>query len=761
MARYTHARNSFLMGEVSPSVYARADVDQYHQMCEKLLNFLALPQGGVTRRTGSRVSYPSAAAIAAAGGDPASVGLWAESSINNKTTLRLIPIESELAGIYSGTQAGAVIMTTTNLKYWVLQDGILYLDVAIRIGGGVYGTDFIFSATTAPVTQFAQYGNASIIVDGTNPPMAVLRHPASGLLVYFILTTGYLANVTGSVDTAQQHRVIPYDSENTTSITMAVSNAAVGTGRTLTASSGTFTSSMVGRWVRHRDAGGTGTVGVCRITAYTDSLNVTVEVTKAFGSTTARTAWSFSQWGGDLGYPRTAAFFDSRLYLAGSIGYPDRFWASRLNNIYEFSNTDPTATTTLSDSFYGDIGQNETTYINTLFPKDKCFAVTQKKEAYLDSIDTTFSTGFGNTRAVNNSREGAAQRQGMGVGDSFVYIGSSRFQLNELQFALRQEKFDVKDLNSLAPDIVRDRALVDMGTDLAASIDQGLEGFVQIAYQRAPYFTLWARDHSGRLYSLTRKKDTQVQAWAHHEFGGSLSSASVKVLDMCVITVAGVDTLLLAVRRDVNGTARTCYEFIGDKFYARELYDSTYLSATPDVPARSLPVFMDYTLYSVKSAASVTHSVFKPLASQSVSVIADGIYVGELTVSSGGVITLSTAAKVVIAGFKYTSDLITTALDSNSLFGSGLGAIKRSDEVTLLFERTVNGKVGVDSTTLVDLDEFRLDSVAASDPTPLYTGEMTKKIFSNYDRKQNVMVRQSDPYPMTLNGIVIRGILYD
>ena len=54
MGRVNHIHNSFVSGEVSPKYRGRTDTNQYNSACEEIRNFIVYPQGGVSRRPGSR-----------------------------------------------------------------------------------------------------------------------------------------------------------------------------------------------------------------------------------------------------------------------------------------------------------------------------------------------------------------------------------------------------------------------------------------------------------------------------------------------------------------------------------------------------------------------------------------------------------------------------------------------------------------------------------------------------------------------------------
>ncbi len=757
MARYAHARNSFLLGEVSPSLLGRADnSEQYRQMCEKILNMCVRPHGGATFRGGTQGLQP----------------LYNNASFNTKAMDKIKSVPYVYTDANGNKIAGFILLTSTTIKYYSLTTQAV-VTVNTVSGGGTFGTDWLLYQTgneDTGETQWAQYGNFLVILDpgGSSYPLVVYFDGVQ--INYFVWGLVEIAT-DGSVLANSQDRLVPYDIENVTAVTMSISTAAIGTGRTLTASAPTFTAAMIGRRIRVRSGS---TVGVARITAYTSTTVVTAAVERAFAGTGAYPAWSFSQWGGDRGFPRTVAFFEDRLFFANCLAFTNRGWGSQIADLYEFSNPDPTATLNLADAFQVNVGQSGAGDISHLFPREKLFSNTQLREAYLDSIDETISIGFGNTKITSNSFNGAAHCQPVGVKNGLIFIGAIKSKLKELIFINIYKTFEVTDLSYFAPDIVRDRARIDLGVyDSVSNWDPGRLGLKMLAFTRNPFPILWAIDNTGKLYSCTRDLDNKVLAWSHHTLGGSVGSAEPQVIDICSVLVNNSDVLVLTVRRDIGGVTRTCFETLAMNFIARKLFDPTYVTSgltgmnssgigAQETMESSVPIFLDYAVVKANHTASTSITGLAHLASQQVSVVADGIYVGESTISAGGVLTLATAAKSVVIGFKYIGELIPSALESNALFGSGLGTIKRTEETIVEFERTCSAKLGVSSSdTSLKAIDFRPASIPSTDPIPLFSGEQIWLPMANYDRKQNIKIQQYMPYPMTVNAIIAKGLLYD
>ncbi len=740
MARFTHARNSFLLGEVSPASFGRTELPEYTQMCEMMKNMVPRIQGGATRRMGTR----------SIGG-----GIDTDATLNIDPELKLIPfkVTGPLTSLFVGVpKSGFLAMTQNNIKrVGFFPDGAGSALTVAQLGNIPYGISNGWSIATAssgwtPGTeQWAQFGDFIVIVNGLYRPLIVAAN-ATGFN-YFLWGEGAYNNNFG-LDTTLLHRFFPYDTINVTATTMAINTASVGTGRTLTASTATFRPEMVQRFIRVYDSG---TIGLAQITGYTNSTTVTVQVLQAFPGTSAYLTWAFSQWGGDRGWPRAVSFFEERLVFGGNTAFPDTVWCSQIADLYEMSLSDPTATATLSDAFAVTAGQSDAGGVNALFPKENLFALTEVKETYLDGIDDTISIGNGNTKIQSNSRRGASQYQPQGLDTGLCFIGGFN-RILELSFApMTNRGYMVTDLSSWTADITRDRALADPGIG-------GLPLFRTISPSQNPDLMLWAVDTSGRLYSVTRSRGEKADsyAWAHHELGGvgAFGGANeAKVIDICVID----NVLCLAVQRKIGLIdSIICYETIANSFVGQGL-----LTAAGALPADP-PIYLDYSSKAVAGAPTTTFTGFTQLKNQWVQVIADGNYIGDFTIDYAGTLTLPDPYTSVIVGLNYESKIIPTCIVANALFGSGLGQIKRVEQSTILFERTVGAQIGVvgKETEEIDLD-FRSNEDLVSDPIPLFTGEKTVNIQASYEGKQNIYVAQFRPYPMTVNAIIQKGILYD
>lgn len=725
MARYTHARNSFTMGEVSPRFYGRTDTEQYRQACEYISNFNVLPVGGMIRRRGTTFQSD----IHADHAEDFSI---------------IVPFKG-IAKNYVFVISSGRIQMFSSLTGAMLDDS----------GGGLVGIAF------SSHLQYTQRGSYLIITNGTQMPHVILVNEGTDSYTNWQWGENEIQVNTGTglvtTLTNQQHRNLPFFPENTSATTLEITSgtAAIGAGKTLTASAAIFSSGMVGQYIRVRH---TSDVGIALITAYTSTTVVTVSIVRTFGSTAATTTWSFAQWGPTFGYPRATAFHQERLYFGGSStffaggAFPDRVWGSQLGDFWEMSNPDPTHSVTVGDDdgfsvdgYYGDGSM-----INFLSSGENLFVGSSAGEAFLDEIDENYALGGLNTKIVMQTKKGSYIRQHARHENRLVFIEKSQRRLIELFFDLNEDSYKSTDLNELAD-------------HLFSSSGSAPKSIRHVAYQSDKKI-LWVVTQSFELYSCTRNLETNMVAWSRHTIGGSppqgtsgagtvytnYSTPTVMCVGVCPNLTYGYDEVWLVVGRRIDGV---------DQFYLEKI--STHDDDNQDM--EDTPGFyLDCSITATGVSATSWPAIAAHLPSTTVHVVADGIYVGTKTLNGSGDLTLDTAATSVAVGFNYRSRGILTGLESNALFGSGLGQVKRTEEITFVLDRTSSLEFGTYE-NISDLQEinFRESTVPAGDPTPLFTGEKTFKLRGNYERRQKIVFQTEEPLPCTITAIILKGILYD
>ena len=388
---------------------------------------------------------------------------------------------------------------------------------------------------------------------------------------------------------------------------------------------------------------------------------------------------------------------------------------------------------------------------------------------YLVQSDSSEPLGALNTTIKSANAVGAGLVQPVVVDNSIVYPDYAG-RLREIVYNFEEDSFRSLDLNSLTEDLNINRALEDYGRTYSGILTLG-----DIHYS-LNLKTLFGRDRFGSLFSLTRSRTDNISAWAHHRLGGSLDSyPGVQVLSLCITNYIGVEKLVMCCRRSLNGVEYTTIEILDCEPHQRtqKLYDADYVTNISG-GAKALgnpsnwPLHMDCAIIGAPLPTDINDEIELGAAFNGValSVFADGIYLGEVTPGTGGIIPIEDLDmadySAIALGFNFSAEIVPIALQSNSLFGTGIGQIKRTEEVAILFNKTAHAEFG-ELEQEDDLQEiqFRESSVPSGDPTPLFTGEKIFKLRANYRNRQNIIIKSSKPYPMEVTAIVAKGILYD
>ena len=134
------------------------------------------------------------------------------------------------------------------------------------------------------------------------------------------------------------------------------------------------------------------------------------------------------------------------------------------------------------------------------------------------------------------------------------------------------------------------------------------------------------------------------------------------------------------------------------------------------------------------------------LASKAVSVLADGEVVSGKTVSAGGVLTLDTAASKVNVGLGYNSDI--ELLNANLELDQGTSQGRQIKPGKAIFRvlNTRGGNVGPSSSSLF--------SMGMGSSSALFSGDHPQTIAGGFTSGGRIFVRQSDPLPLTITGII-------
>jgi len=304
MARFVTVQTNFTTGELDPLLRARIDLKSYENALETAQNVFCQPQGGITRRSGTRYinTLPNAGSDSAANG------------------VRLVPFEFSTSDSY--------MLCFTHNRMYVYKNGALITN--INGSGNPYLSTSGVSLTSARLNEmcWTQSADTLIVAHEDINPVKLVR---------------------GGTDATWTASAISFDSIPRYAFTLSYSNpagtltpSAISGKVKLTASTGTpFSASSVGQYINVTPQ------GRAKIVQYLTATTVNVVTEFPFFDTTAIASgdWEIESgyedvWSSTKGWPRTVTFHQGRLYFGGSKSRPSTIWGSVVGLFFEFDPTE-------------------------------------------------------------------------------------------------------------------------------------------------------------------------------------------------------------------------------------------------------------------------------------------------------------------------------------------------------------------------------------------------------------------------------------
>ena len=299
MARFVTLQTNFTTGELDPLMRARVDLKAYENALETAKNVLCQPQGGITRRSGTR--YINALA-----------NTGAESAANG---VRLVAFEFSTSDSY--------MLCFTHNRMYVYKNGALITN--INGSGNPYLDTSGVGLTAARLNEmcWTQSADTLIVTQENINPVKIVR---------------------GGTDATWTASALSFDSIPKYAFNISVTSPAgtltpsAVTGKvTLSSSAGIFVAGHVGQYVNASPQ------GRAKIIKFNSSTSVNAVTEFPFFDTTAiaNGLWELETgyeavWSATRGYPRTVTFHQGRLYFGGSKSRPSTIWGSRAGLFFEF-----------------------------------------------------------------------------------------------------------------------------------------------------------------------------------------------------------------------------------------------------------------------------------------------------------------------------------------------------------------------------------------------------------------------------------------
>lgn len=439
--------------------------------------------------------------------------------------------------------------------------------------------------------------------------------------------------------------------------------------------------------------------GLVRIDTVTaaDEVAGTVLAKLAGDAAAEADAWSLEApaWNAVDGYPRSVTLHQQRTVLAGSASRPQTVWGSRSGLYFDFTKG------TLDDDGYSfDLSSDEINPIRFMGSNRDLVALTYRGEWTLSGgIEKPITPT--NVRAMPQANVGCADVRPEQIDDDLVYIQRGTSTLRTLAWNLQMGGYQSSELSTFAEHLFR-------------------PGITSINWQQSPERIVWLLRQDGSYIAGTMSREQNIRPFTLCTPGGD-----GVVESMATIPEAGEDRTYLVVRRTINGMTKRFVERM------------------------NWAAHQDCRI--VKTPGAATVSGLAHLAGKSVAAVADGVDLGDFTVSETGEIVLPRSAATVSVGYRFTPRIKLLATETGTGAGASLGAPRMNGSCRILLLDTIGCAVNGRPIAFRRFESSRLD-----DPVPPRSGWEDVSEFGWSKDSDELEISQPQAYPWCVLAVVRR-----
>lgn len=443
-------------------------------------------------------------------------------------------------------------------------------------------------------------------------------------------------------------------------------------------------------------------IGQVRCTGYTSATSVSYEVINPLGATVTTPLWRGPAWSDDLGWPRVPRFRDDRLhwFLGG------RDYASIVDDYDNYDDSREGDSAPISRS----VGAGADEGVRWALDMDKFVAGTSGFVAAIQASDfgevltpTSYTVRRGPTL-------GASFVPPVQVDDVAVMADKTNTRLYDVSVPAGESKLKSTDLSRLNPS--------------AVSV-----GIVDMAVQRQPETRVYVVLSDGTCAVLTFDRADNVIAYTTLDTDGTIE-------DVAVLPGATQDDVYFIVLK--NSTRRLVR--LAGEAVQRAVGTCTLLDHYKVLTG------------SISSITGATH-----LASQTVSVWADGQRRSDVALNGSGVGSLGATYSRVVYGVSYDAEYLSVKLAYAAQLGTAIGQTKIIKTATpILSNSCLDGiRIGSDSTNCYQLPPYVNGALRTTNQFFTHYDEEPFPIPSDWDTDSRIYIKAiSAEGPATIQAIV-------
>lgn len=429
--------------------------------------------------------------------------------------------------------------------------------------------------------------------------------------------------------------------------------------------------------------------------------------------------WRLGAWSTSTGYPAVSVFHEQRLWFGRTTVEPQTQWGSRSGDYENMSPTEPDGTVLDSNGVTYTIVSGKVSPIKWMVSGPVLLTGGQSQEWQARSASTTQEPiSQTNISVTPQTSFGSADNvPAQAIGPATIFADKVGRKVREMVYNFELDRHVATDLSIVASHLFKQYGPI-----------QDSE------YQKHPFGIYWAVDTFG-LMALTYERDHEVVAWSRHDIKFGF------VESICVLPTYGVtadpasvlafdnDEVYIAVRRFINGS----YSVFIEVMY---LFDFEASVPTDN----KWQQYLDGSVLLYIPGGTTAINGLDHYEGETLQVLADGVYIGNKTVT-GGAFTLSVAAEIVRVGYNFESLVGILPPEGGALIGTAQTKTKRVNKVGVRLSGTTSFKSS--SAEAGPYQPHQMESV-------FFTGDVTVPLEQGYGPSGAFFFKQDLPEPMTI-----------
>ncbi|MCI1005211.1 hypothetical protein [Herbaspirillum sp. C7C8] len=717
MPRVDLNQTNFTSGEITPRCYGRVDIARYQNGAASLENCFVTIHGGAYRRYAS--GYQATAKT---------LGRFVRlvPFVFSTTQAYILEFGHLYLRIYN--QGGGQVMNggvpyelvtpysedmlrdmdfTQGADTMLLFHQSVYPQTLRRLSGGAwsigaapfttlpfdevghrYNGTLTLSATTIGTGRTATSTIASFIAGDAGRRITfeggagLITAVNSGTQVTIKITSEFSSTVIAAnqwvLDDSPQTTIVPGD------------KSPVGIGINVTSAVDTFRANDVGKFIEING-------GLLEIDGVTNAQAIVCKIIQELDSAVGAPpgAWKLlgPAWNEFDGYPRTGEFYEQRLNVAGSTGYPQTLWGSKTGAFFDFTmgtdDDDAYAFTLPSTGKINPITRMSSVSVLIMLTYGGEYTATGGVEKPLTPT---------NPQLKPRTRYGCNSVKPLQVGEELFYVTRTGKKVRAMSYSYTSDSFPSPNVTTLAEHITS-------------------PGIVDMAYQQEPDGRLWCVRADGKLAVLTIDREEGVTAWSPQSTDGIYESVAC-------IPNGGIDEVWVSVKRTIGGVD---YRYI-------ERFDDSLLT--------------DSAITGADATGMTEWTGLDHLEGKQVHVRADGTFAGTFTVA-GGKITLPRSAKAVQIGLPYTARIIPLRPEIQTGAGTAQANKMNTSKVSVLLHESIGGTINGQRLTQRAFGSELLDQ-----ELQVYSGLDYVGITDWHNGDSPIVLEQSEPLPFHVLSVI-------